>query len=463
MKLFEKEFLGKRLIREGSNMGLTVAFVIGIIVIFNILSSFYHYRFDVTPEKLYTLSDQTLTLLRTLEEPVKATGFYREGTQGNARDLLKSYAYNARRFSYEFVDFDKNPVRAQEYDERLPYRSIIVECDDKRERINEETEEALTNAIMKVTREQDKKIYFIGGHGERAPRVIAEDGYSLVRDRLKAMNYVLNDSLVLARESIPEDCDVLVVIRPKVLFQDIEIEMIKTYLENGNNALFAFDPGYTSGLEGMLSAWAFWIGNDFVIDRSGMGMLFGLTELVPVVMEYGVHKVTEKHERMMTYYPLARSVALDPNRGNDIRGRELVKTSSNSWAEIDLSPLRGESKEWEFDPDSGDKQGPIPIAAAVEAEPRNAEASGKTRIVVFGDSDFASNKDFLNQGNGDLLLNAISWLAEQEDLITIRPRKAGHNPISLTKRDGKVLFWLSVILFPLAVLAGGGIVWWRRR
>ena len=192
-------------------------------------------------------------------------------------------------------------------------------------------------------------------------------------------------------------------------------------------------------------------------------MFFGLTELAPIVSEYGVHKITEKHERLMTYYPLARSVALDPNRGNDIRGRELVKTSSNSWAETDLAPLRGGSEEWEFDADTGDKQGPISIAAAVEAEPKNTEASSKTRIVAFGDSDFAANKDFLNGGNGDLLLNAISWLAEQEDLITIRPRKAGHNPISLTERDGKVLFWLSVILFPAIVLLAGGVVWWRRR
>ena len=462
MKLFEKEFLGKRLIREGSNAGLTVGFVIGIVVIFNIVSVYYHRRFDVTPEKLHTLSDQTLTLLRSLEGPVKATGFYREGTQTDARDLFKSYAYHSREFSYEFVDFDKNPVRAQKYG-RLPYRTTVVEYGDKREQINEESEEALTNAIMKVTRAQNKKIYFLGGHGERAPRVIAEDGYSMVRDRLKAMNYVLDDSLLLARESIPDDCDVLVVLGPKYRFQDVEIEMIKTYLENGHSALFAFDPGYMSGLEEMLAAWSFWIGNDFVIDRSGVGTLFGLTELVPVVGEYGVHKVTEKHERVGTYYPLARSVFLDPNRGNDITGRELVRTTKDSWAEVDLSPLKGESKEWEFDPNTGDKQGPISIAAAVEAEPRVAEAKSKTRIVVFGDSDFAANKDFLNLGNGDLLLNAISWLAEQEDLISIRPKKAGHNPISLTERDGKELFWLSVILFPVAVLLAGGIVWWRRR
>lgn len=462
MKLFEKEFLGKRLVREGSNAGLTVGFVLGIVVIVNILSAYYHWRADVTPEKLYTLSDQTLTLLGSLKEPVRVTGFYRQGTESGARDLFKSYAYHSREFRYEFVDFDKNPARAQKY-ERLPYRTTVVEYGGKSEQINEESEEALTNAIIKVTRGQSKKIYFLGGHGERAPRVIAEDGYSIVRDRLKAMNYVLNDSLLLARESIPDDCDVLVVIRPKYAFQDIEIEMIKSYLEDGRNALFAFDPGYTSGLERMLAGWSFWIGDDFVVDRSGMGMLFGLTELVPVVMEYGVHQVTEKHERLMTYYPLSRSVFLDPNRGNDITGRELVKTSPQSWAENDLSPLRGASKEWEFDPDTGDKQGPIAIAAAVEAEPRTAGATSKARIVVFGDSDFAANKDFLNQGNGDLLLNAIGWLAEQEDLIAIRPHKAGHNPISLTERDGKTLFWVGVILFPLAVLAGGGVVWWRRR
>jgi len=460
-----KALWSKRSLKYGSNTFLLIVIVLAVVAMVNFLSTKHHHRFDVTKGKLYSLADQTVQVLKNLKKDVKVIAFYREGSGQELRDRLQEYDYRSDQFSFEFVDPDKNPEKAKMYDIRT-YRTIVVQSGTMEEKIREDTEKELTNAILKVTREGNKVIYFVEGHGENRTDDSGKEGYSYVKKGLEEANYDVKTVLLAQEGNVPEDCAILVVAGAQRAFLSNEIEMIETYIEQGGETFFLFDPEVDTGLEESLKAWGIEVGRDVVVDVSGIGRLFGIGGVgVPIAGEYGAHPITEKHKGIMTFYPLARSVSFKEGGRTGVTGTELAKTSSSSWAESDLNVLRGGQAR--RDPE--EMGGPIALSVAVtvegEQEGGSEEDSEKqqARLVVFGDSDFAKNRYFPQQGNGDLFLNCISWLAEEEELISIRPKEAGFNPITLTKAQGRNLFWLSVVLLPLAVLVAGTVVYVRRR
>jgi hypothetical protein len=182
------------------------------------------------------------------------------------------------------------------------------------------------------------------------------------------------------------------------------------------------------------------------------------------------HPITEKFN-LMTGFPLARSVA-PISGGTDGRvAQKILETSPQSWAETDVVGLYATGRP-ERNVDKGDQAGPVSIAAAVSAAaaepPANPTAGAdapkpETRVVVVGDSDFASNAAIGLQGNKDLYLNMANWLAQQEDLIAIRPRSPEDRPISMTADQGLMVRVFSYVMVPALFMLAGVMVWWRKR
>lgn len=465
-------FLKGRGFKYGSNAFVSVLIFLGILAVANFLSNKYRHRFDMTEGGLRSLSNETVSLLKGMKKDVRVVAFYRQNERSRIEELLKDYTYHTNRVSYEVVDPDKNPARAKRYNIRQ-YRTTVLECGDREERVIADDEKTLTNALVKVTRDRQKAVYFLTGHGENDLGSREREGMGVAKDRIQELNTLVRDSLLLARDrSVPADCAVLVVAGPKKALFPAEVDSIKVYLEGGGKALVLLDPDVDSGLEGMLAAYQVKVGNDFVVDNSGIGGLFGLDASMPVAVNYADHEVTGKLKGIMTTFMLARSVsAITGGSALDAQATEVVKTSEASWAESDLSPLRGARKgnaQVSFDPGQ-DRRGPISLAVAVTARPKTLAASAsdpgrtRTRLVVFGDSDFATNQFFKFQGNGDLFLNALNWLLEEEDLIAIRPKEPGFNPIYLTKQQGSLISYLAMAIIPGLVFAAGIVVWWRRR
>lgn len=423
--------------------------VVGIAAMLNFLGTRYHERFDLTAGKLHSLSDLTIETLKGLPAEVRALAFMEPGQTEALEGLLKEYAAQTGQFSYEFVDADRDPDRAREYGVRS-YNTLVLESGERQQQLTELTEKELTSALLKLVRNRRDKVYLSVGHGEGGTAQ-GEQGYSLLKQRLEEFNYEVEDSLFLAREGrVPSDCKLLVVLSPKTAFLANEAEALSQYLKGGGAALVLLDPPYRTGLEAVLGNWGVEVGNDFVIDTSGLGSLFGLDYTSPVAVEYGQHPVTRKHQGLMTFYELSRSLRLAQRPG--LNGVELVKTSEQGWAETDLGVLQaGGTRTVKLD-EGVDRAGPLALALAVDA------GQGGGRLVVFGDADFASNRFFDLQGNGDLALNAISWLAEDESLISIRPREPGYSPIALTEGQSDFVFWLTVVLYPLAVAVAGVLV-----
>ena len=212
------------------------------------------------------------------------------------------------------------------------------------------------------------------------------------------------------------------------------------------------------------------VGTNAVLDP--MSQLRGADASVPVAAQYPYHAITNTF-RLLTAYPYARSVKPAENPANGRTPQTFIQSGRNSWAETDLALLttRGEAQP---EPDKGDIAGPVslgvalavPVADASTPAPKageDAPPKPETRIVVVGDSDFAANSVVGTAGNRDMFMNIVNWLAQQENLISVRPRNPEDRRITLTAGQDRFIFWLTVLLIPGVILLAGIQTWWRRR
>ncbi|MBI3752688.1 MAG: GldG family protein [Deltaproteobacteria bacterium] len=471
-----KNVLSKRSTKYGANTAFMIAVFVVMLIFTAFMSIKYKTRWDMTATKRYTLSNQTLKLLGSLKKDVEAVAFYRsdERTRQALQDLLSEYKRNSSRFDYQFIDPDKNPSLAAKYNV-TSYRTTLVRSGNKEEVVGFESEEKLTNAILKVSMDEVKTIYFLKGHGENNILDMQNSGYKAARESLEKENYLVKEIVLLTEEKVPDDAAVLVVSGPKKEFLPDEIKKLTAYINRGGKVLFMLDPGTVPGLVSYLKDYGFKIGDDIIIDK--LSQVFGANYLTPVVTDYDKDHPITKEFNIATFFPLARSVEVenDPAKGR----YELAKTGEASWAETNKKALEEGKAEYN---EGKDIKGPVSIAAVTAVEVEGTSSSSEhhkqhehsataqqdgqknyAKIVVFGDSDFVNNTNINLAGNRDFFLNTVNWLAEEADMISIRKKEPDATPVILTASQGRLIFWLPVILLPSLVLVTGLGVLSRRR
>jgi ABC-type uncharacterized transport system involved in gliding motility auxiliary subunit len=475
-----KQSFRRRSFLYSGNLLLIIVLVLGILGLANYFLSKHNYRWDFTEAKLHSLSDQSVTVLENLKTDIAFKCFFREGNYGRAamENLLKIYAYHSARVKFEFIDPDKNPGLVKRYDVTQD-GTTIIEAGDKEGRITTTSEEDVTNALIKATRAQKKVIYFLDGHGEQTLDETGDNGYSTVKTELEKLGYEVKRLTLALADRFPKDCALLVVPGPQKDLLPNEYETIRGYLKDGGRTVFMVDPETSTLLPIFLADYGFKLENDIVVDT--VSRLLGGDYFMPVVSEYEPHAITERFG-YATFFPVARSVEVAETKPEGATVTVLAKTSPNSWSERQL-----EEKEVKFTPDK-DKQGPVGLAAVSSfktkpAEPSPAPAEAKpgepksaaepaakpeaaekeVRVAVIGDSDFAKNRYYGLSGNGNFFLNVANWLTEESDLIAIQPKTQTPRTIQLSPSQGRLLFLVSVVLLPLAVLGLGVSVWVRRR
>ena len=471
-----RSFLKTRVAHYGGKAGATVLLVLGILVLANFLNIRHHSRMDLTENQRYSLSDQSLKVIESLQGEIQIIGFFR-GAAGRLRfeDLIKQY--RSPRIKYQIVDPEEEPSLAAQSGITREGQIVVVSGEEQ-VLLNELSEEKVTNAIIKITRKEEKVIYFLQGHGERDISDGSAEGFSLARQEVENQNYRVESYNLAQQNRLPEDATVIVSAGPRVGFLSTEISLLKNFLAGGGKLLLLVDPQTDLDLGDFLAEYGLGLANQVVIDASLRGQLLG--SAAPVVADYADHPMTRELRGANTFFPGSQHVTTS-NSPLDYRTTELLSTSASSWAEVDFG-----GTEVSFD-EGRDTEGPLPLAVAatrtiapkeagisdeestqkdpaVEGEGGDSAAeTGESRLVLFGDSDFASNAYFNEIANGDLFLMAVGWLAEETDLLAIRPKDPENRRINVTLSQSRMIFWASVVFLPLAMLVLGTTIWMRRR
>ena len=442
-------FFGRRQGKLGANTVILSVAVLALVTVANFLGYRHHKRFDLTSEGLYSISDQTKKVVATLPKDVKVIYFNKEDNQ-QFSDLMKEYKYAGPRLSYERIDPNQRPELARQYKVRR-MGDIVVAAGDRNETISNTSEQSVTNAILKVTRDKLKTVCFVEGHDEKSLSDTQSSGYSIVEQRLKDENYQLKTVLLAREQQVPSECAALIVAGPKQSITPPEVAMIGKYLDDGGKAMLMLDPETDPQLGDVLKTWNIQATDNVVFDISGRGQLVGAGPEAPLVIDYGGHSITNNFGRTMTVFPLARAIKV--TGGGGASATPLLTTSENSFAKDKITPGR------EIKAEKEDQKGPLTLGAAASKSVNGKES----RLVVIGDSDFASNGAFRFERNGDLFLNSVNWLAEDENLISIRPKTASSRSVSMSESQQRTFFWFSVLLMPVAVIGSGAYIWWKRR
>jgi ABC-type uncharacterized transport system involved in gliding motility auxiliary subunit len=450
--------LGARTMSYGLNAVVSILLVLGVVGFVEALSARHSARLDLTENKRRSLSPQTVSVLRGLKTDVNVVGFFRSDQPGKrvAEDLFKQYAGVAgKKLTWKIVDPDSDPALARRYGIES-YGTIVLETKTRSEKVLDAEEEKLTNGLVKVTREGKRTVYVVQGHGEHEIGNTDRPGFSEAKGALEKSNYDVKP-LVLARATtLPDDAAVVVIPGPRTDFFPPEIDALDGYLGKGGKVLAMVDPPFPAKMQDgaikrFLARWGVDLGDNLVVELSPIGRLFGIGPEVPIIQQYEPHPITRDLAGITTLFPLTRTVTPVKTLPPGVNVQPLAKTSPESWGETDRQALeQGTAK-----PDPQDPKGPLPVAVVVTKD--------KARIVVYGTSNLVTNQ-FLNvQGNRDFFLNSVSWLAEEEDQITVRPKDTKQTPIFLSAQQGRVVALLPLVVLPGVVLAGGIVALIHRR
>ncbi|HKY70641.1 MAG TPA: GldG family protein [Nitrospira sp.] len=450
-----KAMSARRSTRMGANSLLMVLLVVGILSILNFLAARHSVRWDLSENQNFSLAPQTHRVIRSLPREVKITVFTREKDPGyqTYKERLDSYRQASAKIAVEFVDPERQPKVAQTYGITRS-DTAIFESGTQSVRVTNPSEAELTGALIRVSKDDKKRILFLEGHGESGMDNRDRTGFSLAKEILTKQGYEVGTLSLLVQTAVPDNTSILAIAGPRKPLTSEELERIRTYVDKGGHLLLMVDPDTQADLNPLLKHWGVALGPGVLVDfqdRLAQG-----EPTVLLVRTFTEHEITQDLNAAVLF-PLARHVTFDEQVGKDWDFVQLARTSPNSRAVLKATGRVIALNEKE------DIKGPLPMAAALA--PKTAPAEGKPRpaIVIIGNSTFASNAFVNFPGNSDFFLHTAAWLAQDRDMITIGPRDQAVRPFVPNPIQERTLLYVQVFLLPAVVLVAGINVWRKRR
>jgi ABC-type uncharacterized transport system involved in gliding motility auxiliary subunit len=452
-----RSFLTGRQAKYGSNALVTSIAFIGIIVLGNVLAYQNPVPLDWTEDKQNTLAPETIDVLHSLTEPVSATAFFSSQISDvEARELLEKIRDNSQgRFTYQFIDPDKNPLEAQDQGITGDGKILLV-MGQNREIVPTATENDLTNGFIRLLNPEKLSVYFLTGEGEHDTEQPGDTSYTRIRQTLETKNYTVG-TLNLEAQAIPEDAKVIVLAGPATPLSEQAVQALESYLSSGGSLVVLENPLPLTNFDNredlladyLSSEWGITLNNDVVIDTQSPTSAYNAT-----AYQYNQHPITEKMSGVGATFPFARSLTISTDI-QDVIITDLIYTTDAAWGETDFASIQANQPA--YDPQT-EQVGPILLAAVAE----NTTSNG--RVVVIGNSSFGVDSNFDYTGNGDLLVNSIDWGAEKEELINLTTA----SPVERTfvaPSPIRQMFMLasSICLIPLAIIILGVSSWYSRR
>lgn len=519
-------FWSRRSTEVGTNAFIATLAMVAILALINFLGLRYTSRVDLTENHLYTLAPESQQIVRSLKQPVKTWVFVREPNPAD-RALLENYRRSGSLFSFEFVDPVLKPSLAEKFRVQSTRNAeVYLESGTQQQLVeqlgdNERISEAkLTNSIIKITSARQDKVYFLQGHGEH-PLDAGQEGVAAALSALQDKSYITEPLNLATQSEVPKDATVVVIDGPKRSLFDGEVNALKNYLASGGSLLVMADPNTNPNLDNLLKEWGVRLDNRLAIDASGKGRLVELGPATPLVTRYGNHPITKDFRNGISFYPLARPIETTSVVG--IEQSPLLITEDQSWAESNIekqplefnpetdrqgpltlgvalsrvyaptsattpspspttspaSPTAPPTKPPTASPSASPTTSPTPTAspsasptASAAPTPANSPLPGQNtdnkpiqaRLVVLGNSEFATDDLFKQELNGDVFLNSISWLSKRDDqTLSIRPKELKSRRINIAPQQAAIISWIALLFMPLTGFAIAGFMWWRRR
>lgn len=479
---FDKYWRESRQTRYGSYLFVYVVVVVLLLGGVNYLTNRFNKSFDSTATKRFTLSEQSRKVAEGLPGEVSVRYFYGSGGAEPAKELLSRYAELSGKIRVDYVDIDQKPLEARAAGVTAP-GEVVLALGQRFERAASLSEEEITRAMIRLTREGSRTVCVLQGSGEPSIEAREANGFSNLPVLLKASSYQIRTVNLTEIESTLQSadagatCAVAVIAGPKTDYPSPAVRAIQHYVESGNAALFLLDPpGEVQGLStaaneelaGVLQSWGVELHKDWLIAPQTLAAaMFGPLSIL--VNQYDSHPVTSTLGSGVTVFPEARSIAI-----SDAKRAEVSPLFSSSEASFATKSLGSEGEEIDLRTLA---RGPFLMAAAgtlkpneSQAPPENPESESASkssppagRFVVVGNSRWAQNGSIGQYENRNLLANMFNWLAADEELISIPPKSPSEATLVLTPMQLRMLNVTAIFLIPLLVLAAGAFVWLRRR
>jgi ABC-type uncharacterized transport system involved in gliding motility auxiliary subunit len=455
------ELLKARQTKYVAYVTLYILVTLSVVTVANVLANRYDKSYDATANKRYSLSDQTIKVVKGLKQDATITYFAQDSQFSAAKDKLDMYANLSPKVHVIYVDPDKKPLVATQAGFKT-LNTAIVQIGANKNEAKSNSEEDITGAFIRDLKNTTRTVCFVTGSGEHQIDDSGRTGYSRLKELIGKDDYQGKSIDLLQKTEVPSDCTVIVVGGPRGDYLQPEVDALKKYVEDGGRALFLLDPplkigtqetGENGALTGLLSSWGVTPNKDLILDFNPVGQMVGLGPQVPLVTHYESHAIVSEMKGTATGFPLSRS--LDTKSGDKTSVDKLFDSSESSLSTAKLDSDR-------IDPsDPKNKKGPLTIAAAGTYKTGKDNSQG--RFVVVGSSSWAANSFLAFNGNRDLALNTINWLSSDEDLISIRPKEPEDRKLTMTKSQVNWVGFTSLLLIPLIVIGTGLSVWWRRR
>lgn len=452
--------------RQWLNLALFVFLLMGIVILIQAIANRHNVRFDLTPRKDMSLSAASEKIMEKIDSPIRVTAFFERNQKREMMNVLDPFALANRHFTYRLYDPDRNPALAKRFSV-TDYGTVVIEMNGKYKVLPAAGEERIINAILALNSPQQKAVYFLSGHGERAlkePDNLDGSSSELLKTFLETENYAVKNLLLLTSRGVPGDAALVIVNGPRENFAPMELNDLAEYLKRGGKVILAVDPGPDFGLGNLLRQYDVRLGDDVIVDPVNYLMAKG--PLIPIVQSYLDHAITEKFT-IPTVFPMARSVAKGDADLPGITVTSLALSSDRSWAEKDIA--QAEKGDVRYDPER-DHKGPVPLMVVVEGTDQSGRKTPqadimKGQLVAFGSSEFMTNQFITLAGNKDLFMNTVRYLTQDQPLIVIQKNlsKSDKAPLILSPVHARMIFIALVILQPALILAVGIVVAWRRK
>lgn len=429
--------------------------LIAVITVAAMLSLATNTAFDITSNQRHSLSEQTIDLLKSLEQPTQIKAFISPGNEFSPalQQQLQRYQQYSDQLQVDIVDPAKAPQQVKQFNVQQQGEMLVIQG-AKTERVQDLSEQSLTNAILRVSRSVKPKLVFITGHGERSAESNANFGLSLWANALIEQGFTLETINLAAEGQLPDDTDVVVIASPDLDWLPGEVQLIQDYVVDGGNLLWLTEPDQQSALTELADALELqWLPGTIIDPNSS---LLGIDDpTFSLLSDFADHSLTRDLPSIVLM-PGVSAVQSTPTENSDWQSTDLLRTQVETWAE--LSSLT--TAEIQFNEDL-DLPGPLAVALSLEREQNEAQAN--QRVVVIGDGDFVSNQ-FLGNGANQAFANGIAnWLTAQDDLLNIAVKTTKDNQLSLSFTETLIIAIGFLFILPALLLATGLTIWWLRR